>query len=256
MQCPLVFFDLETTGLDIANDRIVEISVLKLMPDGTTDVKSRRINPEMHISEEATAVHHITDEDVKDAPTFRQVAKSLAKIFEGCNIAGFNTTHFDIPMLAAEFRRAGVDIDLYSVRFVDVQTIYHKKEPRNLSAAYRYYCGKDLEDAHSAQADIQATYEVLMAQLDKYDDLPTEIDQLSEYASYPTSRMRPVDAAGKMVYDDKNQELINFGKYKGENAEKVLRENPGYYDWIMKSDFATDTKDAFTRVFNRTKSRK
>lgn len=244
---PLVFFDLETTGLDVHKDRIVEISVLKLMPDGSTYIKSRRINPCMHISEEASAVHHITDEDVKGEPSFDKYAKSLAKLFEDCDIAGFNSSRFDIPMLCEEFRRAGMDFGLKGRKLVDVQTIFHKKEPRNLVAAYRFYCDKDLENAHSAQADIQATYEVLMAQLDRYDDVPTDIEGLSEYSSYA----KLVDIAGKLVYDDKNREVINFGKYKGRVADEALKENPGYYEWIQNGDFAPDTKEAFKRVYDR-----
>ena len=251
---PLVFFDLETTGTDILKDRIVEISVLKLMPDGSTETKSRRTNPGMHIPEEATAVHHITDEDVKDAPHFGQIARSLAGLFEGCDIAGFNSSRFDIPMLCEEFSRAGIPEFSQTVKDckqVDVQTIFHKKEPRNLVAAYRFYCGKDLENAHSAQADIQATYEVLMAQLDKYDDVPADIDGLSEYSSFAKPGVRNVDLAGKLVYDEKGCEVINFGKYKGQKAAVVFRENPGYYEWIQERDFAQDTKDAFKRVFDR-----
>lgn len=243
---PLVFFDLETTGLDVFKDRIVEISVLKLMPDGSTEVKTWRINPEMHIPEKATAVHHITDEDVKDAPIFRQISKSLAGIFEGCDIAGFNSTRFDIPMLCIEFKKAGVDFDISRHKLVDVQTIYHKKEPRNLSAAYRFYCEKELEDAHSSQADIQATYEVLMAQLDKYDDVPTDIVGLSEYSSYA----KPVDKAGKLVYDNNNREVISFGKHKGKLASEALKNDPGYYEWIQNGSFAPDTKDAFKRIYD------
>ncbi len=249
---PLVFFDLETTGLNVFKDRIVEISVLKLMPDGATEVKTRRINPEMHISEEATAVHHITDEDVKDAPTFKQISKSLAGIFEGCDIAGFNSTRFDIPMLCIEFKNAGIDFDLSQRKLVDVQTIYHKKEPRDLSAAYRFYCEKDLEDAHSAEADIEATYEVLMAQLDKYDDVPTDIEALSDYTSLAKPGTRNVDISGKLIYDEKGREVINFGKdSKNKIAEDYIRENPGFYNWVMEKDFLPDTKDAFKRIYNR-----
>ena len=225
---PLVFFDLETTGTNITHDRIVEISIVKLMPDGTVVERSRRLNPEMPIPAEATAVHHITDDDVAGEPTFRQVAASLSKLLQGCDIAGFNSNRFDIPLLDQEFHRAGVDFDLNGVRFVDVQTIYHKKEPRTLVAAYRYYCGKELEEAHSALADTRATMEVLMAQLDVYDDLPVELDGLSEFAN-PN---RNVDLLGRLIYDDNKREVINFGKYKGRLAEEVLASDPGYYNWI------------------------
>jgi DNA polymerase-3 subunit epsilon len=246
---PIIIFDLETTGINLTEDRIVEISLIKVMPNGDTETKTRRINPEMHIPEQATAIHHITDEDVKNEPTFKQVAKSLAKLFEGCDIAGFNSNRFDIPMLDQEFQRADVDFDFSKARFVDVQTIFHKKEPRNLVAAYRFYCGKDLENAHSATADTQATYEVLLAQLERYSDLPTTVDKLSEFSS----QNRNVDFMGRLIYDEKGREVINFGKYKGKVAEEVLKKDLGYYGWIMQGDFTKNTKDAFTRIKLRMK---
>ena len=246
---PLVFFDLETTGVNLTADRIVEISTVKLMPDGTIEERTRRVNPEMHIPEAATAVHHIKDEDVRNEPTFKQVAKSLARMLEGCDLAGFNSNRFDIPMLDQEFQRANVDFDFSKVRFVDVQTIFHKREPRNLVAAYKFYCDKDLEGAHSANADTKATYEVLLAQLDRYEDLPTDIDGLSNYSS----QNRNVDFTGRLVYDDKKREIINFGKYKGRVAEEVLAQDPGYYGWIMQGDFTKNTKDCFTRIRMRLK---
>ncbi len=244
---PLAFFDLETTGTNINHDRIVEISVVKLMPDGSVVERTRRINPEMHIPEEATAVHHITDEDVAAEPTFRQIAASLARLLTGCDIAGFNSNRFDIPLLDQEFARAQVDFDISRARFVDVQTIYHKKEPRTLTAAYSYYCGKNLDDAHSALADTRATMEVLLAQLEKYDDVPTEIEGLSDYAS----QNRNVDLMGRLIYDEQHREVVNFGKYKGRLAEEVLSADPGYYNWIMNGDFADNTKKAFTRIKQR-----
>ena len=246
---PLVFFDLETTGTNITKDRIVEISFIKLMPDGSVVERSRRINPEMPIPAEATAIHHITDEDVAGEPTFAQVAKSLAEYFRGCDFAGFNSNRFDLPLLDEEFNRAGVDFDFGSARFIDVQTIYHKREPRTLVAAYRYYCDKNLDDAHSAQADTRATYEVLMAQLEHYGDLPDKVDALAEYAS----QGRNVDFMGRLVYDDNGDEIINFGKYKGRKAADVLRSDLGYYSWIMAGDFSKNTKDAFTRIKLRAK---
>lgn len=246
---PIVFFDLETTGTNISSDRIVEISLVKLFPDGHVTSKTRRINPEMPIPAEATAIHHISDEDVAGEPTFRQIAASLAQIMQGCDIAGFNSNRFDIPLLDQEFERANVDFDFSKVRFIDVQTIFHKKEPRTLVAAYRYYCGKELEDAHSALADTQATMEVLLAQLEKYDDLPTEIGALSEYAS----TNRNVDLMGRLIYDEQGREVINFGKYKGRIAEEVLALDPGYYTWIMNGDFSRNTKAAFTRIRLRQK---
>lgn len=246
---PVVFFDLETTGTNISSDRIVEISIVKLHPDGHVVEKTRRLNPGMPIPAEATAIHHITDEDVADEPTFKQVAASLAQLLTGCDIAGFNSNRFDIPLLDAEFERAGIDFDFSRARFIDVQTIYHKKEPRTLVAAYRYYCGKELEGAHGALADTRATMEVLLAQLERYDDLPTEINALSEFAS----ANRNVDIAGRLIYDDKNREIINFGKYKGRVAEEVLRTDPGYYSWIMQGDFPNNTKKVFTRIRLRIK---
>ena len=241
---PLVFFDLETTGVNILKDRIVEISIVKLMPDGSEIVKTRRVNPEMPIPAEVTAVHHITDEDVASEPTFRQIAKSLAQLFVGCDIAGFNSNRFDIPLLDQEFQRANVDFDFGKAHFIDVQTIFHKKEPRTLVAAYRFYCGKNLEDAHSAAADTMATCEVLKAQLERYDDLPCDVEALSEFAS----QNRNVDFVGRLIYDDQKREVINFGKYKGRIAEEVLCTDPGYYNWIMQGDFTKNTKDAFTCI--------
>ncbi len=246
---PIVFFDLETTGTNISHDRIVEISLVKVMPDGTEIVKTRRVNPEMPIPAEATAIHHITDEDVRNEPTFRQIAKSLAQIFTGCDIAGFNSNRFDIPLLDQEFQRADVDFDFGKARFIDVQTIFHKKEPRNLTAAYNFYCGKNLEDAHSASADTMATYEVLKAQLVRYEDLPLDVAELSEYAC----QNRNVDFVGRLIYDDLHREVINFGKYKGRVAEEVLKADPSYYTWIMNGDFTKNTKDAFTRIKLRLK---
>lgn len=252
---PIIFFDLETTGTNITHDRIVEISLIKVMPDGTEIERTRRINPEMPIPAEATAVHHITDEDVAQEPTFRQVAKSLAEMFAGCDIAGFNSNRFDIPVLLEEFNRVNIPIDIHNARFVDVQTIFHKREPRNLIAAYKFYCGGDLEEAHSANADTRATLEVLKAQLDHYPDLPNDIVALSEYSSHN----RNVDFAGRLIYDDNNTEIINFGKHKGRPAEEILRKEPGYYSWIMQGDFPQNTKDAFARIrlrIDKSKTRK
>lgn len=247
LERPLIFFDLETTGTNILTDRIVEISLIKVMPDGSEIERTRRINPERSIPAEATAVHHISDADVADAPRFAQIAHSLSKLFEGCDIAGYNSNRFDIPMLDQEFHRAGVDFSLNGVRLIDVQTIFHKKEQRTLVAAYRFYCGKDLEGAHSANADTRATYEVLKAQLDHYDDLRNDVSFLSEYSS----QNRNVDLLGRLIYDDKHREVINFGKYKGLIAEEVLQRDPSYYAWIMKGDFAQNTKDAFTTIKQR-----
>ena len=241
---PLVFFDLETTGTNIVSDRIVEISYLKVTANGEEESKTRLINPEMPIPPQATAIHGITDDDVKDSPTFKMIAKSLAAQIEGCDLAGYNSNRFDIPLLAEEFLRAGVDIDLMRRKFVDIQTIFHKKEPRNLSAAYKFYCEKDMENAHSAEADTRATYEILQAQLDRYQDLQNDISFLSEYSSFNNN----VDFAGRVIYNEQKQEVINFGKHKGRLVEDVFQEDPGYYGWIMQGDFALHTKKVFTAI--------
>ena len=241
---PVVFFDLETTGTDINKDRIVEICYLKVWPNGNQEEKHMRINPEMHIPEEASKVHGIFDEDVKNCPKFKEEAKNIAKVFEGADIAGFNSNRFDVPLLAEEFLRADVDIDLARHRFIDVQVIFHKKEQRTLSAAYQFYCGKNLEDAHTALADTRATYEVLKAQLDKYPDLQNDMKFLSDYSSFTKN----VDFAGRMVYDDNGAEVFNFGKYKGQLVKDVLANDPGYYSWILNSDFTLNTKAALTRI--------
>ncbi len=246
---PVIFFDLETTGTNITQDRIVEISLIKVMPNGEEFERTRRINPGIPIPAEATAVHHITDEDVADAPRFSQIAKDLAHIFEGCDIAGFNSNKFDVPMLAEEFLRAGVKFDFTKPRYIDVQNIFHKKEQRTLVAAYRFYCGKELDDAHSANADTRATYEVLKAQLDHYDDLQNDMQYLADYSTHAHN----ADLMGRLVYDDQKREIINFGKYKGQVAEDVLRRDPGYYNWIMQGDFAQNTKDVFTNIKLRLK---
>lgn len=247
---PVMFFDLETTGTDALHDRIVEISMIKVMPDGTDIQRTVRVNPGMPIPAEATAVHHITDADVADKPLFSQLAEGLAQSFRGCDLAGFNSNRFDIPLLAEEFARAGIDFDFNECRFIDVQTIFHKKEQRTLSAAYKFYCGKNLDDAHSANADTRATYEVLMAQLDRYDDLPNDMEKLSEYSS----QNKNVDLMGRLVYDDRHREIINFGKYKGQLAVDVLRRDPSYFSWIQQGDFASSTKRAFMAIKLRAKN--
>lgn len=242
---PLVFFDLETTGTNINSDRIVEICYLKVYPNGNEESKTMRINPGMHIPEAASAVHGIYDADVADCPTFKEVARSVANDIEGCDLAGFNSNRFDIPLLAEEFLRAEVDIDLSRCKFVDVQVIFHKMEQRTLSAAYKFYCGKNLEDAHTAEADTRATYEVLMAQLDRYpEDLQNDVNFLSDFSSFNKN----VDFAGRMVYDDQGVEVFNFGKYKGMPVVEVLKRDPGYYGWILNSDFTLNTKAMLTKI--------
>ena len=247
---PIVFFDLETTGVNITSDRIVEISYLKVFPNGNEVSRTMRINPEMHIPEQASEVHGIYDDDVKDCPTFKQVAKDVANDFEGADIAGFNSNRFDVPLLAEEFLRAGVDLDMTRRKFIDVQVIFHKMEQRTLSAAMKFYCGKELEGAHSADADTRATYEVLQAQLDRYpEELHNDIAWLSEFSSHTHN----VDFAGRIVYDDKGVEVFNFGKYKGIPVVEVLRRDPGYYSWMMQGDFSLNTKQVLTRIKLSTK---
>lgn len=241
---PLVFFDLETTGTNINSDRIVEICYLKVYPNGNEEAKTMRINPEMHIPEESSNIHGIYDEDVADCPTFKEVAKDIARDIEGADLAGFNSNRFDIPVLAEEFLRAGVDIDMSKRKFIDVQVIFHKMEQRTLSAAYKFYCDRCLEDAHTAEADTRATYEVLKAQLDRYPDLKNDMTFLAEYSSFN----RNADFAGRIVFDDKDVEVFNFGKYKGQPVSEVLKKDPGYYSWILNGDFTLNTKNVLTKI--------
>ena len=249
---PLLFFDLETTGLNIACDRIVEIAAVKVFPDGHVEEKRRYINPEMPIPKEAQEVHHITDEMVKDQPTFKQIAKSLAQWMEGCDIAGYNSTRFDIPLLAEEFLRAGVDFDFRKRKLIDVQNIFHKMEQRTLVAAYAFYCNKDLEGAHSALEDAKATYEVLKAQLDKYEGtIQNDVKFLADF----TTRNRLADYAGRFILDEHDCPVFNFGKYKGRKVEDVLRNEPGYYDWMMNGDFTLDTKKVLTQIYTKTRNK-
>jgi len=261
---PLAFFDLETTGIKVSTDRIVEICIVRVAPDGSTKTKTLRINPEMHIPAEVIAIHGITDEDVKDAPRFSEVAHELVQFLDNCDLAGFNSNHFDIPLLAEEFFRAGIDFDLKGRRFVDIQNIFHKMEPRNLRAAYKFYCGKDLINAHSAEADTMATYEVLLSQLERYQDVA--INDRNGKAYYPVANdikalsefshaSRNVDLIGHIVYNEKDVEVFNFGKHKGKAVDQVFRDEPSYYDWIMKSEFPLSTKKVVTviklRGFNK-----
>ncbi len=241
---PVIFFDLETTGVNIANDRIVEISYLKVYPNGNEMSRTMRINPEMHIPEQASEVHGIYDADVVDCPTFKQVAREIAADFEGADIAGFNSNRFDVPLLAEEFLRADVDLDMTRRKLIDVQVIFHKMEQRTLVAAMKFYCGKELEDAHSADADTRATYEVLQAQLDRYPELQNDVAWLSEFSSHTNN----VDFAGRIVYDDKGVEVFNFGKYKGIPVREVFQRDPGYYSWMLQGDFTLNTKQVLTRI--------
>lgn len=241
---PIVFFDLETTGINVSTDRIVEITYLKVEPNGNKSSKTIRINPQIPIPPQASAVHGIYDTDVADCPSFRQVANSIAQEIEGCDLAGYNSVNFDIPLLVEEFLRADVDIDLKKRKFVDVMVIFYKQEPRTLSAAYRFYCDKMLDNAHSSKADTMATFEILEAQLAKYPDLENSIEFLSEFSSHNKN----VDYAGRIIYDSQKRETFNFGKYKGMVVSEVFRRDPSYYSWMMNGDFPLYTKKIITRI--------
>jgi DNA polymerase-3 subunit epsilon len=245
---PIVFLDLETTGINITSDRIVEISFLKIRPDGEEQWLTSLVNPEMPIPRKTTAIHGITDEDVADAPKFRELAKSLAAFMEGCDLAGYNAIKFDIPVLAEEFLRTNIDFNFRKRKYVDVQVIFYKKEQRTLEAAFRFYCKKELENAHSAKADTSATYEVLKAQLDRYNDLENDIEKLASFSSFNNN----VDFAGRIILDENGVETFNFGKHKGKPVEMVFKEEPSYYAWMMNGDFSLDTKRILTELKLRT----
>ena len=246
---PLIFFDLETTGLNLMTDRIVEIAYLKVYPNGNEESRKMRINPGMPIPSESTAIHHIADEDVCDCPMFKQVAQSIANDFKGCDIAGYNSNSFDVPFLAEEFLRAEVDFDFANSRFIDVQVVFHKMEKRTLEAAYRFYCNAELANAHSANADTRATYEVLMAQLDRYPELQNDVEFLSKFTKFNNN----VDYAGRIVLNDKGIEIFNFGKHKGRSVEEIFRAEPSYYSWMMNGDFPLYTKKILTAIRLRMK---
>ena len=241
---PIIIFDLETTGIDISKDRIVEISIIKVMPDGKEHIKNCRINPEMPISAQSTAIHGITNDDVKNCPTFKEVAKNLAMFIDGCDVVGYNSIRFDVPVLVEEFLRVGVEIDFRKRKMIDVQNIFHKMEQRTLSAAYKFYCKKDMENAHSAEADTRATYEILQAQLDCYPDLENDVNYLSKFST----RTRNVDYAGRIVLNDKDEPVFNFGKHKGKQVKVVLDQEATYYSWMMNGDFTLDTKRVLTEI--------
>lgn len=241
---PIVFFDLETTGINISKDRIVEMSFLKIHSDKTEEKWTQKINPEMPIPPESTEIHGINDEDVKNEPSFKEVAGDLNKFIDNSDLAGYNSNKFDVPFLVEEFLRAGIEFEVEGRRLIDVQNIFHKMEQRTLAAAYRFYCDKNLENAHSAEADNIATYEVLKAQLDKYENLENDMDYLHKFSQ----RQNNADLMGRIVFDKNNVEVFNFGKYKGKPVEKTLNQNPSYYDWMMKGDFPESTKRVLTRI--------
>lgn len=240
-----MFFDLETTGVQVAKDRIVEISVFKVHPNGNKEGKTWLVNPTIPIPAETTAIHGISDEKVANEPTFKELAHEIKKMMKGCDLGGYNSNRFDIPLLAEEFLRADVEFDMKKHRAVDVQNIFHKLEQRTLSAAYRFYCNKDLENAHSAEADTLATYEILTAQLDKYEELENDIDFLADFS---TRGGQSADMAGFIVFNEDREECFSFGKYKGQKVMAVLASNPGYFSWIQQADFPLYTKKVLTEI--------
>ena len=271
LEKPIVFFDLETTGVNVGTDHIVEICLLKVNPDQTTEQLVHRVRPvdtdgkTIHIPEFTTAIHGISDADVADKPSFTQLAPEIASFIGDADLAGYNSNKFDVPLLVEEFLRAGLKFDLKSRRLIDVQNIFHKMEQRTLKAAYRFYCGKNLDHAHSADADTMATYEVLMAQLDRYQDseytapdgsvskpIVNNIEQLSQF----TCNSQLADLVGHIGYDKQHREIFNFGKHKGKTLESVFNVEPAYYDWMMKADFPLSTKECITEVWKRRQNKK
>lgn len=241
---PLAVFDLETTGVNTSTDRIVEISIHKVMPNGKTETRTHRVNPGIPIPPKITAIHGISDEDVTGEPNFEDLAPNLYIFLNECDLAGFNSNRFDVPVLVEEFHRAGYDFDVTGRNLIDIQNIFHKKEPRTLVAAYKFYCGKDLTNAHSAEADTLATYEILEAQLAKYTDLKRDSKSLSEF----TTMHNAVDLAGRFVKNDKKEIVFNFGKHKGKPVSQVLKQEPSYYGWMMKGDFSQNTKKVLQQI--------
>ena len=243
---PICFIDLETTGINVSTDKIVEIAIVKIMPDGTKQVKRKLVNPEMAIPKAASEIHGISDEMVKEAPTFKQIANEVKQFIELSDLAGYNSNRFDIPMLNEEFLRAGISVDIESRKLLDVQKVYHMMEQRTLSAAYKFYCNKNLEDAHSAEADATATWEVLEAQLEKYPQIGATVDAVVKF----TGEDQIVDFARRFIFEN-GVEIFNFGKHKGKPVTQVLKEEPQYYDWMMKGDFALHTKQKLTEMLNK-----
>ena len=243
---PICFIDLETTGINVSTDKIVEIAIVKILPDGTKQVKRKLVNPEMAIPKAASEIHGISDEMVKEAPTFKQIANEIKQFIELSDLAGYNSNRFDIPMLNEEFLRAGISVDIESRKLLDVQKVYHMMEQRTLSAAYKFYCNKNLEDAHSAEADATATWEVLEAQLEKYPQIGATVDAVVKF----TGEDQIVDFARRFIFEN-GVEIFNFGKHKGKPVTQVLKEEPQYYDWMMKGDFALHTKQKLTEMLNK-----
>lgn len=248
----LCVFDIESTGLDVTNDRIVELSILKVSPSGEEEALTLRLNPEIPISEESTTIHGITKEDVKDCPTFKAVADQVATFIGTADLAGFNSNKFDIPLLAEEFLRVNHSFDMSARKFVDVQNIFHKMEQRTLVAAYKFYCNKDLENAHSANADVKATFEVLKAQIEQYQELENDIAFLSSFST--NGKLELADFAGRLVRTSKGKIAYNFGKHKGETVEAIHKKEAGYYGWMMNSNFPRYTKAVLKKEMDRIKS--
>ena len=243
----ICFIDLETTGINVSTDRIVELAIVKIMPDASKQIKRKLVNPEMPIPKAATEVHGITDEMVHQAPTFKQIANEVKQFIEGADLAGYNSNRFDIPMLNEEFLRAGMSVNLENRKLLDVQKVFHMMEQRTLSAAYKFYCNKNLEDAHSAEADASATWEILEAQLEKYPVLGNSVESVVKF----TGEEHIIDFARRFIYEN-GVEVFNFGKHKGKPVSQVLKEEPQYYDWMMKGDFALHTKQKLTEMLNKT----
>lgn len=256
LKTPIAFFDLESTGINISTDRIVEFSILKVHPNGRQEIKTSLINPTIPIPAESSAIHGIFDKDVKDSPTFKSLSRELFQFLEGADLAGFNVLKFDIPLLVEEFLRAGIDFDIEKRNILDSQKIFHMMEKRNLSAAYKFYCGKSLENAHSAEADTIASYEVFKAQMERYEGEEAEdlqgnklgVIQNDMKKIHNLLNEKMVDLAGRFIFNENGEECFNFGKHKGKTIENVLKEEPSYYDWMMKGDFPLDTKRKFTQV--------
>lgn len=244
---PIIFFDLETTGVNIAKDRVVEISILKVFPNGNKESKTWLVNPEIEIPKESSDIHGITNEKVVNEPTFKTLAPQINAMIADADLAGFNSNRFDIPLLAEELLRAGIDFNMKDRKAIDVQVIYHKKEQRTLSAGYEFYCGKELVGAHGAEADTNATYEILLAQLDKYDDIENTVAALSEFSTHG----KRADFAGFVLFNENDKEIFSFGKYKGRVVEEVLKENPGYNAWIQNADFPLYTKKVLKEIKQR-----
>lgn len=246
---PIAFFDLETTGINVASDRIVEIALIKLLPSGERKVYRRLVNPGIPIPQESSEIHGITDEMVANCPTFEQLAGEIKSFLMDCDLAGYNSNKFDVPLLVEEFLRTSVEFPLKGRKMVDVQTIFYKMEKRTLEAAYQFFCNKTLENAHSAEADVSATIDVLEAQLDRYDELKNEVSWLDEFSRFN----KFADFAGRIAYDKAGNEVFNFGKHKGRKVSEVFEQEPGYYSWMMQGDFPGYTKKVLTEIKMRGK---